>query len=317
MGFLGYSKLNLDMELLNACPICEQTDFEIVSKSDKFNHKIVNVICKKCSFTFLNPAPTEAALEDFYKNRYWEFYFSPKPSVKMLTVTKSSERAAYHCNYIKNNIDFDSVFSFVDIGGGDGTLIKSLRNNSDENKEFILVEPNDKYRQFAVENDSCTLNYRSIHQVARSSNRRLISLVHSLEHISNPVKFLSDLSALLNEGDYLFIDVPDVFGYWHVSEVHIAHVNHFNTQTLSQAATISGFEVVDVSMHSPIRHPKSVRGIFRKSNNLLPSIPDDVFNNIEKTKKAFARVDETAKEWHSLKNMIKLKIKDIFNIAKY
>lgn len=317
MSFLGYSKLSLDMELLKACPICGQADFETVSKSDKFKHGIENVVCKTCSFTFLNPAPTEAALEDFYKNKYWEFYFSPKPSEKMLTITKNPERAEYHCDYIKRNIDWDSVFSFVDVGGGDGSLIKSFKRNSDENKEFILVEPSDDYRQFAVENNSCTLDYDSISQVAKSSDRRLISMVHSLEHISNPVKFLSDLSILLNEGDYLFIDVPDVFGYWHVSEVHIAHMNHFNTQTLRHAASISGFEAIDVSAHCPIRHPKSVRGIFRKNGNTSPSIPDDVLDNIEKTKKAFANVNESAKEWHSLKNMIKLKIKDIFNMANY
>ena len=26
-------------------------------------------------FVFMNPAPTEESLDDFYKNRYWEFYF--------------------------------------------------------------------------------------------------------------------------------------------------------------------------------------------------------------------------------------------------
>jgi hypothetical protein len=305
------------MELIEACPICGHSDFETVSESDKFKHEIENVVCKTCSFTFMNPAPTEAALEDFYKNRYWEFFFSPKPSEKMLAITKNVERANYHCEYIKSKIDWDSVFSFIDVGGGDGSLIKSFKRNSDENKEFILVEPSDDYRLFAVENNSCTSDHDSLSQVVKSSARRLISMVHSLEHISNPMRFLSNLSVLLNEGDYLFIDVPDVFGYWHVSEVHIAHMSHFNTQTLSYAASINGFEVIDISAHSPIRHPKSVRGIFRKNGNISPSIPDNVLNNIDKTKMAFAKVNETAEEWHSLKNMIKMKIKDILYFVKY
>ena len=50
MKVLGYKKLNLDMELITKCPICECSDFETISKSDKFNHGIENVICKGCSF---------------------------------------------------------------------------------------------------------------------------------------------------------------------------------------------------------------------------------------------------------------------------
>ena len=63
MKVLGYKKLNLDMELITKCPICECSDFETISKSDKFNHGIENVICKGCSFVFMNPAPTEARTE--------------------------------------------------------------------------------------------------------------------------------------------------------------------------------------------------------------------------------------------------------------
>ena len=265
----------------------------------------------------MNPAPAEAALSDFYKNRYWEFYFSPEPSEKFLAVTKNPERAEYHYQYLKATIDLEGMFSFIDVGGGDGTFIKTLKSNINNDKEFVLIEPSDAYREFAVENNSCTLAYKNITQVSKSTDKRLISMIHSLEHVSNPLKFLSELSGLLNDGDYLFVDVPDVFQYWHVSEVHVAHTNHFNAETLSLAMHKSGFETIDVGAHSPIRHPKSVRGIFRKTSDLHSKITVDLTNNIQKSKISFARVDETAEEWHSLKNRIKLKILSIFNVGQY
>ena len=264
MKILGYKKLNLEMQPIGKCPLCGGADFETISKSDKFNHGIENVICKNCSFVFMNPAPTEKSLDNFYKNRYWEFYFSPKPSNKMLSVTKNPERAKYHYNYLKDKINLKNIFSFVDVGGGDGSFIKTLFTQVTNGEEFVLVEPSNSYRKFAVENNSCTYDCTDITKVSKSSNRRLISMIHCLEHISNPLKFLSNISDLMNVGDYLFIDVPDVFKYWHVSEVHVAHTNHFNKDTLSLLLNKSGFEVIDVGAHSPIRHPKSVRGIFKK-----------------------------------------------------
>ena len=317
MKVLGYKKLNLDMELITKCPICECSDFETISKSDKFNHGIENVICKGCSFVFMNPAPTEESLDDFYKNRYWDFYFSPEPSEKMLSVTKNPQRAEYHFKYLKDHINLEQIQSFVDVGGGDGSFIKTLYNQASNGEEFILVEPSDSYRKFAVDNNSCTFDCPDITKVCKSSSRRLISMIHCLEHISNPLRFLSEISDLMNDGDYLFIDVPDVFKYWHVSEVHVAHTNHFNTETLSLLLNKSGFEVVDVGSHSPIRHPKSVRGIFKKSSDIDTNISIDLQNNILKSKSSFKKVNETSEEWHSFKNMLKLKILSILNIGQY
>ncbi len=317
MKFLRYKKLNMDMEPIKECPICGESHFESISRSDKFDHGIENVICKNCSFVFMNPAPTKESLDDFYKNRYWEFYFSPEPSDKMLSVTKNPERAEYHFRYLKDKINLNDVCSFVDVGGGDGSFIKTLHNQVSNGEEFILVEPSDSYRKFAVENNSCTFDCADISKVSKSSNLRLISMIHCLEHISNPLEFLSEISDLMNEGDYLFIDVPDVFEYWHVSEVHVAHTNHFNTETLSLLLNKSGFDVVDVGSHSPIRHPKSVRGIFRKTNETISETSIDLEHNILKSKISFDNVNETAKEWHSTKNMLKLKILSILNIGQY
>ena len=71
MKFLRYKKLNMNMEPIKECPICSESNFELLSRSDKFDHGIENVICENCSFVFMNPAPTKESLDDFYKNRYW------------------------------------------------------------------------------------------------------------------------------------------------------------------------------------------------------------------------------------------------------
>ena len=48
----------------------------------------------------------------------------------MLSVTKNPQRAEYHFKYLKDHINLEQIQSFVDVGGGDGSFIKTLYNQA-------------------------------------------------------------------------------------------------------------------------------------------------------------------------------------------
>ncbi len=70
----------------------------------------------------------------------------------------------------------------------------------------------------------------------------LISLIHSLEHITEPRQTLSALSNKLSPTGHLFIQVPDT-SIWHFDLLVADHLCHFDPVTLSHLVTRAGIEV--------------------------------------------------------------------------
>jgi SAM-dependent methyltransferase len=70
----------------------------------------------------------------------------------------------------------------------------------------------------------------------------LIVLVHALEHIPHPIRFLREICSRLNPGGMILIEVPDVEKS--PFDILIAdHCTHFNANTLRNIVGKAGFEV--------------------------------------------------------------------------
>lgn len=74
----------------------------------------------------------------------------------------------------------------------------------------------------------------------------LITMIHCLEHIPEPVAVLQGLLEKLSSGGKLFIDVPDA-SVWDYDLVIADHVVHFDLQTLAIAVESAGFKVTESS----------------------------------------------------------------------
>ena len=74
----------------------------------------------------------------------------------------------------------------------------------------------------------------------------LVSLIHALEHVLDPVGILRQLSTRLKEAGVLFVQVPD--GGKNPYDLVIAdHLLHFSLETLALASRQAGIEIFELS----------------------------------------------------------------------
>jgi SAM-dependent methyltransferase len=94
----------------------------------------------------------------------------------------------------------------------------------------------------------------------------MVSIVHVLEHIQDPVSFLKDLKKVLHENGRLFVEVPDAEAFNELDLDHddfnSCHTHAYDVSTLYQMLRKAKFDVVDIHRASyPERKLKRIRGI--------------------------------------------------------
>ena len=74
----------------------------------------------------------------------------------------------------------------------------------------------------------------------------LVSMIHCLEHVPEPVPVLRDVLDKLGPAGKLFIQVPDT-SVWHFDMVVADHSLHFDLGTLAAAVEASGFSILELT----------------------------------------------------------------------
>ena len=80
----------------------------------------------------------------------------------------------------------------------------------------------------------------------------MISIIHVLEHIEQPIEFLLGLHKHLNDDGQLFIEVPDAIEFERViptsDEFNSCHTNFYDVATLCRVLARSVYDVTDIHM---------------------------------------------------------------------
>lgn len=158
----------------------------------------------------------------------------------------SSSRSSRILEWIQNKSsrhDLKLTGSLLDFGCGNGSFLGEFHKlfpewrltgleMDDSNKSAIESIPNATHRAGAI--DSLLETYD------------LISMVHVLEHLVDPISFLVQLRKKLRPGGTLFIEVPNLMTS--PFDIFILdHCTHFTLETLRWTLWKSGFQVTDTS----------------------------------------------------------------------
>jgi trans-aconitate methyltransferase len=132
----------------------------------------------------------------------------------------------------------------LDIGTGSGVFLKAANKNfasaslfgHDINDNFMSeLETIPNFKEFF---------YGNIDTI--QTKFELISLIHVLEHVLDPIVFLKQIKTNLTKDGYLIINVPDSEN----NPIDLAiydHCTHFQTTTLINVLGKAGFEVSFIS----------------------------------------------------------------------
>jgi SAM-dependent methyltransferase len=200
--------------------------------------------CSGCDLLITWPRPDEATLAGIYGDQsYYE-----RRSMGCGARAAWSHRA----RGILDTLGF-SPRSVLDFGAGEGHLVNALREVGLA-AEGIETSPSGR----TAARRMYDLELRAEVPADLCDQFQLVTLIHSLEHVADPVKTLTELRAAVEPGGMVFIEVPhagSVDMWWPRRRREIldlpVHLYHFVPATLVRVVERAGFRVAELHLSNP------------------------------------------------------------------
>ncbi len=230
------------------CPLCGRQSANVLHRMQSFGFLVVYYHCKACGFVFQDAAASRAAQPDFYAENYRKLYQeSAAPTPKDLH--QQQLRAADQIRFLRAQ-GVQSLSRVLDIGASSGLFLQALQNEFQA--EGVGVEPGDAYRALAEAQGLHMLP--SLPELIASRPQRfdLVSLMHVLEHLLDPVGVLRQIrEELLAPQGWLLLEVPNFYAH---NSYELAHLSCFTPHTLQEALSKAGYEIISLRQHG---YPRS------------------------------------------------------------
>ncbi len=239
-----------EWEIVDYCPVCtERADgFQRFEQIVDQGIQLAYVICAGCGLVMQTPRPTKESLDIYYREAYrLQVQGVEGPTDKDLRV--QAGRARFLAKLIRDNLD--EVGAHLDIGSSSGALLRAIRGSFD--CESIGIEPGETYRQYSQ--DTGLEVYPSLDALPDDWRGKfdLITLIHVLEHLHDPVGYLRKLwMDWLRPGGWLLIEVPNLLGH---QALEFSHLYAFTPETIGETLRRSGFRVRVEKVHGEPRSP--------------------------------------------------------------
>jgi SAM-dependent methyltransferase len=153
---------------------------------------------------------------------------------------QSASRSSILIEKLSSQLPLPESGRLLDIGCGNGALIRAFSHQF-PNWGMIGTELNEKYRS-QVESIHGVESMKTCHPTDIDGTFDIITMVHVLEHVPNPVGFLHELRSKLDKQSRLVIEVPNYLR--NPFDLLIAdHSTHFTADSLSSVVRAAGFHV--------------------------------------------------------------------------
>jgi SAM-dependent methyltransferase len=254
-----------------SCPACESNE----SKKEFVKNGFEYVSCMCCRTLYLNPRPTIESFEKFYNSsissNYWAETFFPAvaESRRELIFRPRVKRLQSLC------CDMDiSPKVVMDVGAGYGIFLEEFKEEMPDIRT-IAIEPSKNLA------DICRKKgFEVVEDIAEKvsgyeSAADLVVCFEVLEHIHNPLQFVSTLSKFVAPGGYLMVSTLGVDGFdiqmlWEksnsVSPPH--HINFFSVEGFRRLFERAG--MIDINITTPgVLDVDIVRNAFQSDPSVL------------------------------------------------
>jgi SAM-dependent methyltransferase len=237
----------MDHVEVTICPLCGASESDVFDRRLFHDEPVTNRICKKCGFVFQSPRMTQARLDQFYVREYRQLYQGDAGPVPKDLIAQSA-RAANLLAFLRSH-GVTHLSRHLDIGASAGLLLQAIR--SDYRCESVGVEPGLAYRELSQKAGLKVYPHLEDMPTEGESCFDLVSLVHVLEHMPDPVWVLAQLRQdWLAEGGWLLVEVPNLYCH---DCFEVAHLASFSQHTLTQVLNKAGYHLLVVSKHGQPR----------------------------------------------------------------
>lgn len=215
-----------------------------------------NAVQKRIEPRFFKESGTIYSQYDVYHQTQGmdQVTFNQKP----FHVTSRSETIL---NSVLDKFEIPSKGFFLDIGCGKGNMLKAFSAKRPDWQLYGFdLNENSRNEIESIEN---VKKYYSGDLTEIGDKFDVLSIIHVLEHIPYPAKYLTQIIHFLKDDGFLIIEVPDLLE--NPFDLLIAdHATHFTENRLKSLLNEAGFEVIFLSK-SVIS--KELTAVVRKSRN--------------------------------------------------
>ena len=224
------------------CPVCRASEYSVIGPyadvTKAFREREI-VKCTHCNTISMYPCIIECEPEDYYESQYWteEIFTRRSPALRA--------QAKARCLFMRAEVNFGDRLKVLDVGAGVGYMNWGFREVwPDIQTEYTAVEVNPAARKFLFSDPGVNHVLRSLDD--SEGGYDVIVLSHILEHITDPVGFLSKTRTLFNKSSgYLLVEVPCLdFRFKKRNEPHVLF---YSQESLSEIFTRNDFEVMSIA----------------------------------------------------------------------
>ena len=251
---------------LRSCPICLTQDAEVLHTqqfaipSDVPLPNEYNIVsCRNCHFVYADTPNNQ--------QQYEKYYALHAKYESATTSAQDDQRHFETANYLENQ--FSKHWRIMDIGSANGDLLHKLLNKGYEQLTGVDPSPSSAQHMAKIGLKNLTLTLSDLHDDKNKIEPQdAIILSHVMEHLVDPCNMMAALKKLLNPNGLVYIEVPDASRYadYFFKSFHyfdVEHINHFDTESLTNLAKLAGFEILDSGLKTiPVSKTVSIPAVY-------------------------------------------------------
>lgn len=224
------------------CNLCGASNEVVVGTRDRDGHPLRTVLCRSCGLVWVNPRPTDAAMDAYYRTEYRSDYKGHTAPPLRKLVRGFLGAAARRSELVPLG-----ARTMLDVGCGAGELVYLMRRAG---VEASGLEPGVEFAGFARDVLRLPVQTSSVSTAdVPSGSLDLVTMFHALEHVADPRRVLSTVRSWLRPGGHLLVEVPNVAARVQAPghQYHYAHLYHFTGSTLAAIGEAVGLRSIQTT----------------------------------------------------------------------
>jgi len=272
---------------VSECRLCGSSTFATVSEQDGVDEylELIGISsnevtrrwlkCKNCGLVIHDPQLTAADTRILYE-RFRDTSFREETPDQYFDriMGLPAEQSENHekCVWFKSFIPTsDGPSNILDIGCGGGVLLAMFRQQFGTNWSTYGVEPTPSFAELADRRLGGTvLNSNYTSGLFQGVKFQLITCSQVLEHVDDPLNFLSQIGTDLAENGHLYLETPDIRDFETLPTDHdrfqMQHFWYFSEETIRAFARLAGLRVVTSDIVSTVRKRNNIAILLCKNS---------------------------------------------------
>lgn len=211
--------------------------------------------CRECGSLFLNPRPSAARMDQFYREadsvRFWssEFYRVTAENRREAMFRPRAEMIAD----LADRFGMPRAASLADVGAGYGLFLEEVRRTGRFSR-VVAIEPTETLAAVCRDKGFDAIE-KTVEAVAAGELAAdMVTAFEVLEHVNDPLAFLTAVGRLMTPGGLAVLTTVTASGFdirvlWDASKaVHPPHhINLMTTRGLERLVERAGLQLVELT----------------------------------------------------------------------